>query len=348
MNDRWMRALSELRDTLARVPKDTDLQNIINARDEVFTRYQSIFSLNNLPNLSVEEFSSFLYFENNKHWSGLHRHVGKLTADMDKLRHALTILLNENCPLAERFDEVVSSSMVKGLGKGLATAILLVAYPERYGVWNNTSEAALRQMGIWPEFDRNTTLGQRYAIINDLLRKLSDELEVDLWTLDALFWGIVKKEEDTETKMPVIEHGFRLERHLQDFLIDNWERTELGQEWEIYRETGDEEAGFEYPTDAGRMDILARHKSRPEWLVLELKKDQSTDRVIGQILRYMGWVKKNLASPREEAKGLIISSDVDKNLQYALAVFPPGYIRVMCYRVQLFLEPVGLDDKKDT
>ncbi|MFY9166151.1 MAG: hypothetical protein WAO27_08075 [Limnochordia bacterium] len=55
MNDRWMRALSELRDTLARVPKDTDLQNIINARDEVFTRYQSIFSLNNLPNLSVEE-----------------------------------------------------------------------------------------------------------------------------------------------------------------------------------------------------------------------------------------------------------------------------------------------------
>jgi len=32
----------------------------------------------------------------------------------------------------------------------------------------------------------------------------------------------------------------------------------LGQEWEIYRETGDEEAGFEYPTDAGRIDILAR------------------------------------------------------------------------------------------
>jgi len=266
-----MRALSELRDTLARVPKDTDLQNIINARNEVFTRYQPIFSLNNLPNLSVEEFSSFLYSENNKHWSGFHRHVGKLTADMNKLRHALTILLNENRPLAERFDEVVSASMVKGLGKGLATAILLVAYPDRYGVWNNTSEAALRQMGIWPEFDRSMTLGKRYDIINDLLRKLSDELGVDLWTLDALFWGIVKKEEDTETKMPVIEHGFRLERHLQDFLIDNWERTELGQEWEIYRETGDEEAGFEYPTDAGRIDILARCQGRskipPLWPV---------------------------------------------------------------------------------
>jgi len=187
MEDKWMSALSELRDTLARVPKDTDLQNIINARNEVFTCYQPIFSLNNLPNLTVEEFSSFLYSENNKHWSGLHRNVGKLTADMNKLLHALAILLDENRPLAERFDEVVSGSMVKGLGKGLATAILLVAYPDRYGVWNNTSEAALRQMGIWLEFDRNMTLGKRYAIINDLLRKLSDELGVDLWTLDALF-----------------------------------------------------------------------------------------------------------------------------------------------------------------
>ncbi|MDR9785968.1 MAG: endonuclease NucS [Peptococcaceae bacterium MAG4] len=102
----------------------------------------------------------------------------------------------------------------------------------------------------------------------------------------------------------------------------------MGREWEIYREPGDEEAGFEYPTDAGRIDILARHRSYPEWLVIELKKSQSTDRVIGQILRYMGWVKRHLASPEEKVRGLIISPDVDKNLQYALAVFPPGHIQV--------------------
>jgi len=349
MHDKWVSALAELRAVLARVPKEVEFQAIVNARDEVLTRYQPIFSPDRLSNLTLEDFSSFLYFENNKHWTGFHRQTGRLTADMNALRRALAILIDENRPIAQRFDEVVGASMVRGLGKGLATAILLIAYPDRYGVWNNTSEAALKQMGIWPKFDKGMTIGQRYAVINDLLKELSSELGVDLWTLDVLFWGIVKKEEGedevTELKTSVIEHSFRLERHLHDFLRDNWEHTELGREWEIYREPGDEEAGFEYPTDVGRIDILARHKSRPEWLVVELKRDQGTDQVIGQILRYIGWVKQNLAVPGEKVRGLIISSGVDKNLRYALAVFPPGHVQVMRYRVQFFLEPVELEDE---
>lgn len=110
--------------------------------------------------------------------------------------------------------------------------------------------------------------------------------------MDALFWGILKKSEagDIVSVTPLPEHGFRLGRHLHDFLFDNWDPTELGGEWEIDREPGDEEAGFEFPTAAGRIDILARHKERLQWLVVELKKDQTTDRVIGQLLRYMGWV----------------------------------------------------------
>ncbi|NLG83529.1 MAG: DUF1016 domain-containing protein [Firmicutes bacterium] len=344
MNDQWARALPKLRNVLARVPKETDLQALVNAWDEVLSRYQPVFSPDYLPTLTSEDFSSFLYFENNKHWTGLHRHVRSLTANMNALRQALAVLLDEDRPLAERFDEVVGGSMVKGFGKVLATAILLIAYPDRYGVWNNASEAALKQLGIWPEFDRGMTLGKRYTVINDLLKQLSGELGVDLWTLDALLWGIVKEEEEidegTEPPTLVIE-GFRLERHLHEFLLDNWERTELGREWEIYREPGDEEAGFEYPPDVGRIDILARHKSRPAWLVVELKRGQTTDQVIGQVLRYMGWVKRHLASPDEEIKGLIISAEADKNLQYALAVFPPGQIGVMRYRVQFFLDPVN-------
>ena len=93
---------------------------------------------------------------------------------------------------------------------------------------------------------------------------------------------------------------------------------------------------------------MARHKSRPDWLVVDLMKVLSTDRGICQILRFMGWVIKILASPGEEVKGLILSSVVVLNRHFALAVFPPGYIRVMCYRVHLFLEPVWRDDIKDT
>lgn len=129
-------------------PKDKELQSIIDARDEVLARYQPVFSREHIPNLTQEEFSSFLYFDNNKHWTGLYRHVGKLTAAMKALRHALKILLEESRPIDQRFSELVGSSIVKGLGKALATAILLVAYPDRYGVWNNASEAALKQLGI--------------------------------------------------------------------------------------------------------------------------------------------------------------------------------------------------------
>lgn len=347
MDEHWGEALSKLRAVLARVPKDVDLQTIINARDEVLSRYQPIFSPDYLPKMTAEDFGSFLYFENNKHWTGLHRHVRSLTADMDALRKALAALLDESRPLAERFDKIVGTSTVRGLGKGLATAVLLVAYPDRYGVWNNISEAVLKELGVWPEFDRGTSLGNRYFQLNQILQALAGELGVDLWTLDALFWGALKEEEEKEERPEVepagVEQGFRLERHLHDFLRDNWEYTELGREWEIYREPGDEEAGFEYPTDAGRIDILARHKSRPEWLVVELKRGQSTDQVVGQILRYMGWVRRHLASSGEEVRGLIISSEVDRNLEYALANFPPGHIQVMRYRVQFFLEPVDFD-----
>lgn len=344
MSSTWMSALAELEDVLSRVPEDMELQTGIDARDEVLARYQPIFSRENISHLTEEDFTSFLHPKNNKHWNGFYRQKRELTADMSALRQALSILLDESRPIDERFDRVVSASMVKGLGKGLATAILLVAYPDRYGVWNNTSQDALKRIGIWPKFEPGTTLGKRYALINKLLRRLSHELGVDLWTLDCLLWGVLKKKrsEDATTRpeTTTVKYGFPLEYCLHDFLWHNWENTELGRDWEICRNPGNTEAGLGYPTDAGVIDIPAKHKSRPEWLVVEIKKDQSADQVVGKILRYMGWVAKNLASPGESVRGLIIAPDVDRDLQYALAALPfKCYIQVMRYRAQLVLEP---------
>ena len=46
--------------------------------------------------------------------------------------------------------------------------------------------------------------------------------------------------------------------------------------------------------DAGYIDILARHEKK-NLVVIELKKDRKNDEVIAQVLRYMGWVRENLA-----------------------------------------------------
>ena len=41
---------------------------------------------------------------------------------------------------------------------------------------------------------------------------------------------------------------FALERHLHEFLADNWAKTVLGQEWMIHSEPGEPEKGYKYPT----------------------------------------------------------------------------------------------------
>ena len=53
------------------------------------------------------------------------------------------------------------------------------------------------------------------------------------------------------------------------------------------------------------MDILAISKDRRELLVVELKKGQAADKVVGQILRYMGYAAQELA---EEGQTVKVSS----------------------------------------
>lgn len=64
------------------------------AKEEVLARYQAIFSPDHISHLTEEAFRSFLYFENNKHWTGLYRQANRLTADMEALRGALAILVD--------------------------------------------------------------------------------------------------------------------------------------------------------------------------------------------------------------------------------------------------------------
>jgi restriction system protein len=66
------------------------------------------------------------------------------------------------------------------------------------------------------------------------------------------------------------------------------------------------------------MDILAFEPASKSFVVIELKKGRPADQVVGQILRYMGWVKKNLCKNGQSVKGLVICRDSDDKLSYAL------------------------------
>ena len=115
--------------------------------------------------------------------------------------------------------------------------------------------------------------------------------------------------------------NFGLESQLEDFIVENWDKLELNKNYSILKEDG-EIAGQQYTTPVGRIDILAKSKDGKEWLVIELKKGKSSDEVVGQMLRYIAWIKENEAEPDQNVKGLIITKDQDEKLKYSLKAAP--------------------------
>jgi len=113
--------------------------------------------------------------------------------------------------------------------------------------------------------------------------------------------------------------AFAMEKHLEEFLIENWTQTELGKNYDIFTEDG-EIIGQQYDTEIGTIDILAISKDKKTLLVVELKKGRASDVVIGQIQRYMGFIKEELLEPHQDVKGIIIALDDDKRIKYALNV----------------------------
>jgi restriction system protein len=110
--------------------------------------------------------------------------------------------------------------------------------------------------------------------------------------------------------------AFALEKHLEEFLIANWSKTQLGNEYDLYSENG--EKGQQYQTDTGPLDILAISKDKSKLLVVELKRGRASDSVVGQTLRYMSYVREMLADENQAVHGMIIALEDDKKIRRAL------------------------------
>jgi restriction system protein len=121
-----------------------------------------------------------------------------------------------------------------------------------------------------------------------------------------------------------------MEKHLEDFLVQNWTQTNLGREYDIYEEDG-ERVGQQYATDTGPLDILAISKDKKNLLVVELKKGRASDAVVGQTLRYMGYVQEELAEEGQVVKGVIIALEDDQRIRRALSIVP----NILFYRYEI-------------
>ena len=129
-----------------------------------------------------------------------------------------------------------------------------------------------------------------------------------------------------ETPQLLVEPGepiedpsaFVLEKYLEDFIVGNFETIFKGTLKVFEDEEGSD--GQQYTTDIGPIDILAVEPATNSFVVIELKKGRPSDQVVGQVLRYMGWVKQALCKDGQDVKGLVICRDPDPRLSYALSM----------------------------
>lgn len=126
---------------------------------------------------------------------------------------------------------------------------------------------------------------------------------------------------------------FAAERDLQNYLVKNIGRIELGLR--VYEQ--DEISGVEFVAGGRRIDILAVDRN-DQFVVIELKVSRAYDKVIGQLLRYMGWVKANMETSLP-VRGMIVASDITDDLRLAASHIPN--VSLIEYEMEFRLKPVA-------
>jgi restriction system protein len=159
----------------------------------------------------------------------------------------------------------------------------------------------------------------REVVYDDIVFPMHSLMEIE----ESQYHAFVDEEVITapiQTEPAAVEHHaqFTLEKHLEEFIVGNF-KSIFGKELEVF---ADEDGihGQQYPTDIGVIDILAWDAAAQSYVVMELKRGRPSDQVVGQILRYMGWVKANLCKDSQSVRGLVICREPDPRLSYAVSM----------------------------
>jgi tetratricopeptide (TPR) repeat protein len=93
-------------------------------------------------------------------------------------------------------------------------------------------------------------------------------------------------------------------------------REVFGRRLKLY-ESPDGLSARQYAFPDGRIDLLAEDIDSGDLVVIELKKDESHELVVGQILLYMNWAKDNIAREGQNVRGVICVFTASSKLRLA-------------------------------
>ncbi len=100
--------------------------------------------------------------------------------------------------------------------------------------------------------------------------------------------------------------------------------------------------GRQFPTDVSNIDLLMKDQNCT-YIVVELKKGKTEDDVVGQTLRYMGWVRENL-SKTKLVKGIIVvaKGEITNKLEMAIKGLQTSEQLIKVKEV-----PISIDEIRD-
>lgn len=129
---------------------------------------------------------------------------------------------------------------------------------------------------------------------------------------------------------------FAYEHDLRDYLARNLHIIEPSLK--LYTDEGI--TGVEFPVGGRYIDILAVDGTGG-YVVIELKVSKGYDRVVGQLLRYVSWIKKNHAESAQRVRGIIIAKQISEDLRLACSEVPS--VSLYEYALSVTVKQVALE-----
>jgi len=256
--------------------------------------------------------------------------------DLKAFNASLRNLFYGSGNIAERIDKFVE---LKGIREVTASHFLCLKDPKEFPFFSWQTYEML-ELDATQEEEASRQALSEHSIVDPkqfseitlnylqhwlIFREVKNLLQLESYPLvNVVLWYALKAEEGITEPMAI--SSVSLEKDLRDYIAAN--------PWVIEKGLELVPDGKEYRTknpDVGIMDVLLRAKNG-DYVVVETKKGRESDKVVGQIMRYMGWVAKNLG----KCRGVIVVAERDERLDYAVIPLS-GHVRIKKYEVKFEL-----------
>jgi len=168
--------------------------------------FQDMFRDESLENLKPNDLWLFL---GNRFlrwsWTDLSINKWKFAEKLEEFKKLVRFLKDERVPLERRVNDALKKFKIEGLSIKLITGVLFVLFPEKYGVWSEDNEKALRILSKMPKLSGD--IGEDYKKFCEALLNLSNEVDMDLIKLDLFLSYVANREKILKKKQELSELG---------------------------------------------------------------------------------------------------------------------------------------------